>query len=283
MPDLPQTIRATTQSNLDLEDIVEDLVILKDGSASLIMQASSINFDLLSEMEQEATIYAYAATLNSLTYPIQILIHSERKDISDYIRVIKMYEDRQSSKILKDQIRKYRRFIEETVERNNVLDKKYYIIIPFTRLELGVSKAIGGSFNSKKGLPYDIKYIVKQAKDHLLPKRDHLIRQFVRLGINLRQLTTAELIEFFYNIYNPDSKGQKLAPTQSYTTPIVQGPANITQKLAQKVAEINNQADIKSPSGSVSPAPVASPEKPVTSASTVNQQTQTPQSNYSNS
>jgi hypothetical protein len=241
----PQTIRATTQEHIDIEDIVEDIVILKDGSGCLIMQAGSINFDLLSEVEQEATIYAYAATLNSLTYPIQILIHSERKDISDYIRLIKMYEDRQTSKILKDQIRKYRRFVEETVERNNVLDKRYYIIIPFTNIELGASKAFMSALSGKKGLPFEKKYIIKQAKDHLFPKRDHLIRQFSRLGVKLRQLTTPELIEFFYHIYNPESSGQKLAATEEYITPIVQGPANITADLKQKVEEINNQSTLQ--------------------------------------
>lgn len=237
----PQIIRATTQQYIDIEDIIEDIVILKDGSGCLVMEASSINFDLLSEMEQEATIYAYASVLNSLTYPIQILIHSERKDISDYIRLIKMYEDRQASKILKDQIRKYRRFVEETVERNNVLDKRYYVIIPFTNIELGASKAFFSTFGGKKGLPFEKNFIIKQAKDHLFPKRDHLTRQFSRLGIFLRQLTTSELIEFFYHIYNPDSVGQKLAATGDYTTPIVQGPTNLTANLKQKMEEFDNQ------------------------------------------
>ncbi len=244
----PTTIRATTQEHVDIEDIIDDIVILKDGSGCLLLQASSINFDLLSEIEQEATIYAYAAILNSLTYPIQILIHSERKDISEYLRLIKMYEDRQSSKILKDQIRKYRRFVEETVERNNVLDKKYYLVIPFTNIELGAPKAFISTFSGSKSLPFDKKYIIEQAKNHLLPKRDHLLRQFGRLGIRLRQLTTPELIELFYRIYNPESTGQKLAPTEAYTTPIVQGPAHLTENLATKVEEFNQQPEQSPPS-----------------------------------
>jgi hypothetical protein len=240
MPPLP-TIRATTQEHVDIEDIVDDIVILKDGSGCLMMEANSINFDLLSEMEQEATIYAYAALLNSLTYPIQIVIHSERKDISDYVKLIKMYEDRQGSKLLKDQIRKYRRFVEETVERNDVLAKRFYIVLPFTNIELGASKAFISTFGGKKGLPFEKSYIIQTAKDHLYPKRDHIMRQFTRLGIRLRQLTTPEIIELFYKIYNPDATGQKLAPTESYTTPIVQGPAQITENLAGRISQINNQ------------------------------------------
>ena len=254
MPQHQNTIRATTQQYIDIEDITDDIVILKDGSGCLILQASSINFDLLSEMEQEATIYAYAAILNSLTYPIQILIHSERKDVSDYVKLIKMYEDRQSSKMLKEQIRRYRRFVEETVESNNVLDKKYYVIIPFTNIELGASQAFLSTFGGKKGLPFEKNYIIEQAINHLHPKRDHLIRQFTRLGIRLRQLETPELIELFYKIYNPDSTGQKLATTESYTTPIVQGPANITQHLSQKVEDFNNGSLPHIPGG-INPPP----------------------------
>ena len=263
MPTTPATIRATTQQHLDVEDIVDDIVILKDGSGCLVLQANSINFDLLSEMEQEATIYAYAAILNSFTYPIQIVIHSERKDVSDYLKLIKMYEDRQTSKILKDQIRKYRRFVEETVEQNNVLDKQFYIVIPFTNIELGAAKAFTSTFGRKKGLPFEKKYIIQEAKNHLIPKRDHLMRQFTRLGIRLRQLSSPELIELFYKIYNPDSKGQKLAPAQAYITPIVQGPANYAEQMATQVNRINAMPlpEIPTPPvpSSIPPVPVPLP------------------------
>lgn len=230
-PDVP-TIRTSTQHHLDIEEITDDIIILKDGSGCLILSATAINFNLLSEEEQEATIYAYAAILNSLTYPIQILITSQRKDISDYLKNIKIQEDQQTNKLIKEHVRKYRRFVEETVQRNNVLDKRFYIIIPFTALELGAPTAFMSQITGSKKLPFPISYIVEQAKNHLHPKRDHLIRQFTRLGIRLRQLTTPDLIELFYKLYNPDfSAGQQLAASFSYTTPIVQGPPEISREL----------------------------------------------------
>lgn len=226
------TIRTSTQHHLDVEEITDDIIILKDGSGCLILSATAINFNLLSEEEQEATIYAYAAILNSLTYPIQILITSQRKDISDYLKNIKLQEDQQTNKIVKEHVRKYRRFVEETVQRNNVLDKRFYIIIPFTALELGAPTAFMSQLTGNKKLPFPISYIVEQAKNHLHPKRDHLIRQFTRLGIRLKQLNTPELIELFYKLYNPDfSSGQQLAASLSYTTPIVQGPPEIARQI----------------------------------------------------
>ena len=81
-------VRATSQEHLDIEDIRDDLVIMKDGGAVLVITTTAINFGLLSEREQDATIYAYAALLNSLTFPIQILIRSQKKDITGYLRLL---------------------------------------------------------------------------------------------------------------------------------------------------------------------------------------------------
>ena len=85
-------IVATTQDHLDVETIQDDLVILKNGICSVVIQASAINFGLLSEEEQDATIYSYAGLLNSLSFPIQIMIKSEKKDISAYLELLSTQE-----------------------------------------------------------------------------------------------------------------------------------------------------------------------------------------------
>ena len=99
-------IRATSQEHLDIEDIRDDLVILKDGSAVLVISTTAINFGLLSEREQDATIYAYAALLNSLTFSIQIIIRSQKKDISGYLRLLDQAEARETKKKVRQQIRR---------------------------------------------------------------------------------------------------------------------------------------------------------------------------------
>lgn len=221
MDPLKIPIRASTQEHLDIEDIREDLVILKDGSCCLILSVSAVNFGLLSEKEQEATIFAYAGLLNSLTFPIQILVRSQKKDVSSYLRLLQAQEEKQKNPKVKTQIAKYRAFIEATVKENNVLDKKFYIVIPFSTLELGV-KGAAPSLVGKKTLPYPIDYILDKAKNSLYPKRDHLIRQLNRLGLKTHQLTTAQLIDLFYRIYNPDSVGVLPGETGlDYTKPMV--------------------------------------------------------------
>lgn len=197
-------IRGSTQDHLEIADIRDDLVILKDGSVSLVVRVSAVNFGLLSEMEQEAIIYAYANLLNSLNFSIQIVIRSQQKDISHYVALLEKEQEKQQNPLIKEQIKKYREFIVTTVKENNVLDKKFYIVIPFSSLELGIAQSAGGLLNPrrKKGLPIPVADILTKAKLSVYPKRDHILRQLGRLGLRARQLTTSELIEVYYEIYN---------------------------------------------------------------------------------
>jgi len=208
-------IKGTTQDHLLIEDIRDDLVILKDGSCLMILETSAVNFDLLSEKEQEAMIYAYAALLNSLTFPIQIVIRSTLKDVSSYVERLKNQETKIHDPLLKKQIASYRRFVEEVVKKNNVLTKSFYLVVPFFAVELGVHAAAKTSFplsfslfkksSAKTRLPMAKEKIIEKAQAALGPKKEHLLRLFGRLGLNLKQLTTKELIRLFYQIYNQES------------------------------------------------------------------------------
>src|SRR3990170_2125716 len=126
----------TTQEHLDIEDIRNDMVILKNGEAVCLIQTNAINFDLLSEMEQDAMIFAFAALLNSLTFPIQILIRTKRMDISNYLAKVLEAGATTHNPNLAAQIEKYSYFIQELVSRNQVLDKRFYVAIPYIGIDL---------------------------------------------------------------------------------------------------------------------------------------------------
>lgn len=218
-------IKSTTQEHLDIEDIRDDMVVLKDGSVDLILQTTAVNFGLLSETEQDALIYAYAGLLNSLSFPLQIVIRSRRMDISSYLELLKQAEGRQINENLRFQMKKYREFVEAMIRENNVLDKRFYIVIPFSSLELGAKSATGSLLKGGRGgLPYSKDYILQKAKVALYPKRDHLLKQLGRLGLKAKQLTTENLVELFYDIYNPASVGvQKLmVGPKDLTVPIIE-------------------------------------------------------------
>lgn len=229
-------VKASTQEHLDIEDIIDDLVVLKTGWVALVMSTTAVNFDLLSEAEQDATIYAYGAFLNSLTFPLQTLIRSKKADITAYFNTLEEAEKNQPNPDLKNQITKYKDFIQATVQQKTVLDKKFYLVINY-------STATAGFGLGKKTPTRTSKVqLVETAKVALAPRRDHVIKQTARLGLLTRQLTTQELVELFYDIYNPAPAGTQrvLLDSNSYTTPLVQ-PA-IENPAAPPVPAVAQQA-----------------------------------------
>ena len=206
-------IKASTQEHLDIYTIKDHLVFCKDGSVALVLQTTALNFGLLSDEEQDATIYAYSALINSLSFPIQILIRSQRKDVSEYIELLDQRMQEVQSQKVKEAIIKYRQFIKSLVKENRVLEKRFYVIIPFSTVELGITASAFNPFaKTHQKPPFDLSYIGEKAMLALYPKRDHLIRQFARIGLKARQMTTPELISFFYNIYNPSASILKNHP-----------------------------------------------------------------------
>ena len=221
-------IKGSTQEHLPIEDVVDGIVLLKDGSCVSIMQISSVNFDLLSEPEQSSLVAAYGGILNSLNFPVQIVIKSNIKDISSYLKRLIEAENKQINPLLKERIKFYRKFIEETVKKNDVLSKIFYVVVKFSSLELGIKgggkqslKTIFNLPNNNNELPYPKEYIIEKAKANLEPKRDHLIRLFSRLGLEIHQLGNPELIELFYRIYNEEVEGNQKLQNLDFNAPVV--------------------------------------------------------------
>ena len=197
-------IRSSTQVFTEIEDVRHDLVLFVDGSTAMILSTTAVNFGLLSEKEQEAIIYAYAGLLNSLSFPIQILVRSQHKDVTSYLGLLEEQEKKQKNPKLAGSINSYRLFVAETVKEKEVLDKKFYVVIPFSSLELGTStKVLFGS--KKRGLPYPKDYIYDKALMVLSPKRDQVVRLLHRIGLKATQLTNEQIVHLLFSIYNPGS------------------------------------------------------------------------------
>ena len=197
---------------------------MKDGTTSLVMIVDAMNFGLLAESEQDAIMYAYAGLLNSINYPIQIVINSRTKDVTTYLHLLEQQESETASPIMQGRIRAYREFVGNLIHDRNVLDKKFYVVIPATPLELGMiapSSVLPGK--QSPGIEsMERSVIIEKAVNLLEPKRDHLAAQFVRIGLFSRQLTTQEIIQLFYIKYNPEAaEGQHIAESSSYSAPLV--------------------------------------------------------------
>lgn len=292
-------ITSTTQQFLEIFDITNDLIISKTGSVSLVVSVTAMNFGLLAEEEQDAIIYGYAGLLNSLNYPIQIVIRSQTKDVTSYLNSLKLKEDETINRIRKEQIRKYREFVQDLIQERNVLDKKFYVVIPATALELGLvtTQSVIPGVKSPDISTFDRSVIIERASQLLEPKRDHLMAQFARIGLVSYQLTTQELIQLFYSIYNPEaSEGQKMTDSSSYTTSLVEGnlqeevygttrsatPDNLKNArsqapIAASVAPAPTEIPV-TPNPTLTPAPMPAPAEPATfvDPTTINQEAPLP-------
>jgi len=203
IPDKP--LVGTTQNHIPIAEIENGIVLFKDAGAAIVLETTSLNFGLLSEREQEAVVAAFAALINSLSFPIQILVRTEKKDVSKYIKSIEEHIPNVKSEKLKGLMIGYKNFISETIKKKNVLGKRFFIVIPFSPFELGLNaKSLLDFKKKKRAIPYSKEYVIKKIQTSLYPKRDHLIRQATRLGLKMRQLSDEEIIKLYYNIYNPD-------------------------------------------------------------------------------
>lgn len=202
-------VKSSTQSFVEIEDIKDDIILLKDYSAAVVVEVGAVNFWLLSTEEQSAMIYAYASLLNSLSFPTQILILSKKMDVSSYLDYLDGKISQQPEELIKTRLRSYKDFIKAVVKKNTVLEKRFFFAVPFSTLEMGVSGVNTKSLNKE--------YVFSRAKTSLYPKRDHLIRLLSKIGLRASVLQKQELTELFFNLYNPSSTGRRLAPVESYT------------------------------------------------------------------
>lgn len=246
------TIHSTTQDFLDIYDITNNIVLLKDGSASMVLSVNAMNFGLLAEQEQDAIIYTYAALLNSLNYPIQILTQSQTKDATVYLDLLKKQEEKASSQQKKQRIARYRAFVSQLIKERNVLDKKFYVVVSASSLEMGllpIQTVLPGT-KAPDVSTIEKTLFLERAQTILEPRRDHLLGQFNRIGLFARQMATQEIIQVFYNNYNPEAaEGQQITDSTNYTTPLVKASTN--------GGFMNTQ-----PAQSTAPAPTPAPTQP---------------------
>lgn len=223
-------IKTTTQNHLDIEDIRDGMVILKNGEVAAILTTTAVNFALLSEREQDALISAFSMLLNSITYPIQVVIRSKRIDISNYLKRVIKTEKGLEDPLLKKQAQSYRKFVQNIVKTNEVLAKNFYIVIPAGTAKQKVRGSTPFDWLEKltgkhtKRINVNVDQVLNKAKPNLLPKVDHITGEFRRLGIKARQLKTQEIVELYFEMYNPEtSQTQKLrTDINDYKTGIVE-------------------------------------------------------------
>ena len=203
---------ASAQNSLLFSEMRENMIIMNDGSFRAVIQCESINFDLMSSREREGVEYSYQNFLNSLYFPVPILIRSRQVDIGPYIERLVNIRRSQDNMMLSHLMDDYINFIDVLSQEANIMDKQFYIVVPYYPVGdiAEIKKQAKGLFDSffggtKEAATTKINqadYI--KAKDEIRNRVDAVMSGLFQMGVKSGQLTTEQLSILFYNSYNPD-------------------------------------------------------------------------------
>ncbi len=204
----------STQKYLDISEIRNDCVVLKDGTLRAVLLASSINFALKSEDEQKAVVQAYVQFLNTIDFPLQIVIQSRPFNIKPYLTHLAELKRMQTNELLKSQMADYTDFIKELVQLGEIMSKRFYMVIPYNPLgdkKRGFIARLSGVLSAAAIVRLKREKFEKY-KEALYRRVDRVVSALSSMGVKSVPLDTQSLIELFYNAYNPvGAATQKLA------------------------------------------------------------------------
>ena len=213
MPVSPNADNPTsTQSTLLISEIRDNVVVMKDGSLRAVVACKSINFDLMSEVEREAVEYSYQNFLNSLKFPIQILIRSQRVDIAPYLEKLAEIRRNNDNMLLGVLVDDYMSFVSILAQEANIMDKSFFIVVPYFPTAdkdqvIAQTKNLFKSFSKSKGpvVTHIDRATYDKGMTELNNRIESVISGLFQIGIQSVRLNTRELSELYYNYNNPDT------------------------------------------------------------------------------
>lgn len=235
----------STQNSLQIAEIRDGIVIMNDGSFRSVIMAKSINFDLMSSQEQEAVEYSYQGFLNSLYFPVQIFVRSQKVDLQPYLEKLDKIRSEHDNMLLALLMEDYIQYMTQLSQQTNIMDKKFYVVIPYFP-HVDVQKALTQSKNFFTGVValFDKKeqHVVineaelEKAKTELRNRVQAVLGGLLQSGVQALPLDTQELIELYYDTYNPDTATrQELKNFSNLTADIVtKGQGTAAQAHLQK-------------------------------------------------
>lgn len=200
-------VKVSTQRFLDIAEIREDTVVMRDGTLRAVILVSSINFALKSEDEQNAIISAYVSFLNNIDFPLQIVIQSRELNIENYLESLRQKEKEQTNELLKIQIFEYIQYIQELITMSKVMNKRFYVVVSYNPMSDKQKSFFTRLFDVFKPAT-----LIKMKQEKFLERRVELTRRIDNItsglssiGLNTVTLDTQSLIELYYNSYNLDT------------------------------------------------------------------------------
>jgi len=196
-------VQATSQQFLEIEQIREGVMILRNKALRGVIMVSSLNFALKSEEEQNAIIYQFQNFLNSLDFSIEIVVQSRRLNITGYLNKLKELEEAQENELLKIQTAEYQKFIRDLITGGAIMSKNFFVVVPFTLIEIPGMKAVKGVLGKQPTAILSEEQF-QRAKTQLWQRMEFVALGLRRCGLQCIPLNTSELIELFWSLYHPE-------------------------------------------------------------------------------
>ena len=212
---MPAKNFANAQGLVDIKEIHESTVVLKNGSLHQVIMIGGTNFSLKSEMEQNLITQAYQNFLNGIDFPLQIVIHSRKINIEKYLEGLKVYEEKETSPLLRNQAEEYREFVRGFVAKNPIMEKTFLAVVPFFPLTVPTTESVSAL---GKYLPFlkknkeaeekaraETEAHFKENLAQLKQRVNQTVEGLFSIGLEAAVLNDEQLVELFYNFYNPET------------------------------------------------------------------------------
>jgi hypothetical protein len=192
----------STQQFLEVDEIREGLMILKNKTLRGVLMVSSLNFALKSADEQDAIIYQFQDFLNSLDFSLQIVVQSRKLNITGYLEKLKTLEGKQQNELLKTQTAEYRKFIQDLILRSSITSKSFFVVIPFSTIETQSNEKKG--LLQKPSLPVLTEELFQRSKVQLWQRMEFIALGLRRCGLQSSPLDSSEIIELIWSLHHPE-------------------------------------------------------------------------------
>jgi conjugal transfer ATP-binding protein TraC len=217
---------AATQKYVQISEIRDDTVVLRDGSLRQVIKVTPVSVELRSQQEQEGVVHQFRSFLNALRFPIQVIIQGRRVDLSKYIQKLQGVVAEEPNELLKVQLVDYLDFIDRLSSEVNIMDRSFYVVVPHSKTVSDTStkknfldKLLGGKKTKETVFPTEE---FQELRNQLAEKAQIVAGRLESMGIRSQRLKTQELVELYYNVYNPEEAStQRIEDTSEITSAVI--------------------------------------------------------------
>jgi len=200
----------STKQLVEVANIIDNIVLLKNGSLRAVIEVSAINFELRSEGEQIAILQNFQRFVNSIDFPLQIVVNSRKLNIDEYLKLIDQFSNTLTNELLKIQAMEYSKFVKELSDLSNIMSKKFYIVVPFYVFEApsksGITQSLKSIFKPSTVVKELTPEQLETYKSQLLQRTELIFDGLIGMGLKAKTLERDDLMNLFYGLYNPSSK-----------------------------------------------------------------------------